>query len=516
MHSSRLVAIVSPSTLSSFPSSSSSFLHFLPTCCPLLSCRFSSSSAMYDVAIIGGGPGGYVASIKAAQMGLKTVCVEKRGTLGGTCLNVGCIPSKALLNISHKYHEMKHDFPKMGIKVDGGYVDINTMLKQKQKAVSGLTAGIEFLFKKNKVDYVKGSARLTSGTSLEVTALDGATNTINSANIIIATGSEPSPMPGGSIQTADEKIIVTSTGALSLEKVPKKLVIIGAGVIGLELGSVWNRLGAEVVVVEFLDRICPSLDAEVGKMFQKLLQKQGFKFHLNTKVTGATVRADGATVTAESVQNGEQILLDADVVLLSVGRRPYTEGLGLKELEIQTDKAGRVIVDDQFCVPGMASVRAIGDVIQGPMLAHKAEEDGIACVELIAGKGAGHVNYHTVPSVVYTHPEVAGVGYTEEQLKDQGIVYTKGIFPFAANSRARTNDDADGMVKMLADKSTDKLLGGWIIGPNAGELIAEVVLALEYGASSEDVARTCHAHPTLSEAVKEACMMACGKAIHFA
>eukprot|EP00922_Rhytidocystis_sp_ex-Travisia-forbesii_P007308 GHVS01010637.1.p1 GENE.GHVS01010637.1~~GHVS01010637.1.p1 ORF type:complete len:503 (+),score=86.43 GHVS01010637.1:21-1529(+) len=499
------------SVLSRNVSSHRSFLFFPP----LSSCSFSSS-AMYDVAIVGGGPGGYVASIKAAQMGLKTVCVEKRGKLGGTCLNVGCIPSKALLNISHKYHEMLHDFPKMGIEVNGGHIDVAKMLKQKEKAVTGLTAGIEFLFKKNKVDYVKGSARLTSGTSLEATCSDGSTQTINSANIIIATGSEPSPIPGGCIQNADEKIIVTSTGALSLEKVPKKLVIIGAGVIGLELGSVWSRLGAEVEVVEFMDRICPSLDAEVGKMFQKLLQKQGIKFHLNAKVTGATVRADGATVTAEPVKGGDQISLDADVVLLSVGRRPYTEGLGLKELNIQTDKAGRVIVDEQYCVPDMPSIRAIGDVIHGPMLAHKAEEDGIACVELIAGKGAGHVNYHTVPSVVYTHPEVAGVGYTEEQLKDQGISYCKGVFPFAANSRARTNDDCDGMVKILVDKSTDKMLGGWIIGPNAGELIAEVVLALEYGASSEDVARTCHAHPTLSEAVKEACMMASGKAIHFA
>lgn len=504
----------------SFCLSSFSRVRFSPASSPLSfryifssSSFFSSSSVgdYYDVAIVGGGPAGYVAAIKAAQLGFKTICVEKRKTLGGTCLNVGCIPSKALLNISQKFYELQHDFPKMGINVAQGSIDVQVMQNQKLKNVKGLTGGIEFLFKKNKVEHVKGTGRLVSGTRIDV---DG--QTIEAKNIIIATGSESSPMPGGAIEMADEKVIVTSTGALSLTQVPNKMVVIGGGVIGLELGSVWRRLGAEVDVVEFLDRICPTLDSEIGKSFQKVLEKQGFKFHLGTKVTGADVREKGATVHAEPVKGGDRISLEADVVLLSVGRRPCTEGLGLTELGILTDKAGRIIVDEEFRIPNLPSVRAIGDVIHGPMLAHKAEEDGIACAELIAGHGAGHVNYHTVPSVVYTHPEVAGVGYTEDQLKDQGVSYGKGVFPFAANSRARTTDDADGLVKILVEKSSDKLLGGWIIGPHAGELIAELVLALEYGASAEDVARTCHAHPTLSEAVKEACMVASsGKAIHF-
>eukprot|EP00386_Alphamonas_edax_P012435 GDKI01038842.1.p1 GENE.GDKI01038842.1~~GDKI01038842.1.p1 ORF type:complete len:505 (-),score=149.19 GDKI01038842.1:185-1699(-) len=478
--------------------------------------RFFSAggSADYDLAVIGGGPGGYVAAIKAAQLGLKTVCVEKRGALGGTCLNVGCIPSKALLNISHKYHEAEHDFKKMGIEVDNLHYDFGKIMGQKEKAVTGLTKGIEGLFKKNKVDYVKGHGKFKSSNELEVSLNEGGSQSIKAKHYLIATGSEPSPMPGGALK-ADEKVVVTSTGALALKSVPKRMIVVGGGVIGLELGSVYKRLGSEVEVVEFMDRICPGMDMEIGKAFNKVLEKQGMKFHLSTKVVGADVREDGATVYVEPAAGGERKALEADVVLLSVGRRPYTEGLGLENVPgVSVDKGGRIEVDHEWRVPSQPHIRAIGDVIKGAMLAHKAEEEGIAAVELIANKGAGHVNYHTIPGVVYTHPEVAGVGYTEEQCKEKGIKYKKGSFPFAANSRARTNDDYDGSVKVLVDEN-DKLIGAHMLGPNAGELLQELVLAMEYGASSEDVARTCHAHPTLSEAVKEACMAACMKPIHF-
>jgi len=464
--------------------------------------------------VIGGGPGGYVAAIKGGQLGLKTVCIEKRGSLGGTCLNVGCIPSKALLNISHKYHEAVHDFQKMGIEVDNLRFDFDKIMGQKVKAVTGLTKGIEGLFKRNKVDYIVGTGKISGATEVTVDKNEGGTEKVSAKNILIATGSEPSPMPGGAVQI-DEKVVVSSTGALSLTQVPKHLVVVGAGVIGLELGSVYARMGAEVTVVEFLDRITPSVDLEISKTFQKILTKQGFKFLLGHKVVGADVRGDGAAVHIEPAKGGDKTSIEADVVLVAVGRRPFTEGLGLQDLGIEMDKLGRVKVDEEFKVPNFPSIRAIGDVIEGPMLAHKAEEDGIAAVELIAGQGPGHVNYNTIPGVVYTHPEVAGVGKTEEELKESGVKYKKGAFPFAANSRARTNDDFDGTVKILTDAATDKLLGAWMIGPNAGELIAEVVLAMEYGAASEDIGRTCHAHPTLSEAVKEACMAAYGKPIHF-
>ncbi|CEM23213.1 unnamed protein product [Vitrella brassicaformis CCMP3155] len=473
------------------------------------------ASEAYDVAVIGGGPGGYVAAIKSAQLGLKTVCVEKRGALGGTCLNVGCIPSKALLNISHKYHEMLHDYAKMGISFDNPAFDVAKMMAQKEKSVKGLTGGIEFLFKRNKVDYIKGWGKLTGPTEVSVDLNEGGSKQLSAKNIIIATGSDPAPMPGGSL-VADEKTILTSTGAIALEDVPKKMVVVGGGYIGLELGSVWGRLGAEIEVVEFTDKIAGTLDGEVGKAFQKTLEKQGMKFHLGTKVVGAEVHANGATVITEPAKGGAQSKIECDKILLSVGRVPFTEGLGLEQLGVTKDKMGRVDVDPHtFQVPNFPSLRAIGDVIVGPMLAHKAEEEGIAAVELIAGQGAGHVNYNAIPGVVYTHPEVAGVGLTEEQCKEQKIAYKKGSFPFAANSRARTNDDSEGLVKVITEAESDKVIGAHMIGPNAGELIAEMVLAIEYGAASEDVARTCHAHPTLSEAVKEACMAAHGKPIHF-
>eukprot|EP00742_Colponemidia_sp_Colp-10_P000962 GILJ01001044.1.p1 GENE.GILJ01001044.1~~GILJ01001044.1.p1 ORF type:complete len:515 (-),score=89.89 GILJ01001044.1:35-1366(-) len=442
---------------------------------------------------------------------MKVACVEKRGALGGTCLNVGCIPSKALLHSSHMYEDAVKHFPNYGITATNVTFDLSKMMGQKSKAVTGLTRGIEGLFKKNKVDYVKGFGRLSSPTTIAVTKEDNTETTLTADKIIIATGSEPSPLPGNVIPI-DEKIVVSSTGALSLTSVPKKLVVVGGGVIGLELGSVYRRLGSEVTVVEFLDRITPSLDNEIGKTFQRILEKQGMKFKLGTKVVGGDVRADGVTVHVEPAKGGDRESIEADIVLVSTGRRPYTEKLGVKELGVEMDKAGRILVNDHFQT-NVKSVYAIGDCIPGPMLAHKAEEEGIACVEIMAGTG-GHVNYQTIPGVIYTYPEVATVGQTEEQLKEANIKYRKGTFPFMANSRAKTNDTAEGSVKMLADAETDRILGVHIIGPNAGEMIAEAVLAMEYGASSEDVARTCHAHPTLSEALKEAAMATYDKPIH--
>eukprot|EP00250_Pteridium_aquilinum_P033684 c6088_g1_i1 orf=155-1708(+) len=470
----------------------------------------SAQEEQSDVVVIGGGPGGYVAAIKASQLGLKTTCVEKRGALGGTCLNVGCIPSKALLHSSHMFYEAKHAFSNHGVKVGSVEIDVPAMMAQKDKAVSGLTKGIEGLFKKNKVTYVKGSGKISSPGEISVDLLEGGTKTLKAKSIIIATGSEVKSLPG---ITIDEKKIVSSTGALCLPEVPKKLVVIGAGYIGLEMGSVWGRLGSEVTVVEFADTIVPSLDAEIRTSFQRTLEKQKMKFKLKTKVVSVDASGSGVKLVLEPSSGGEQSILEADVVLVSAGRVPYTKGLGLEEAGVKVDKFGRVEVDNHFQtnVPG---IYAIGDIIPGPMLAHKAEEDGVACVELLAGK-AGHVNYDTVPGVVYTHPEVASVGKTEEQVKASGIKYNVGKFPFMANSRARTIDDADGMVKIIADKETDKVLGVHIMGPNAGELIHEAVLALEYGASSEDIARTCHGHPTLSEAVKEAALATHSKAIHF-
>ncbi|KIM64510.1 hypothetical protein SCLCIDRAFT_115289 [Scleroderma citrinum Foug A] len=473
----------------------------------------ATSSAPYDAVIIGGGPGGYVAAIKAAQLGLRTACIEKRGALGGTCLNVGCIPSKAMLNNSHLYHQTQHDLQRRGIDVGSVSLNLAQMLKAKDQSVVGLTKGIEVLFKQNKVDYIKGAASFVSPNRIAVKLLDGGETEVEATNIIIATGSEVAPFPGGAIQI-DEKQIVSSTGALELQQVPGKMVVIGGGIIGLEMGSVWSRLGSEVTVVEFLGGIGGAgIDEEVAKQFQKFLTKQGLKFKLNTKVLSAEKQDGKVIVHTQSAKGDKEESLEADVVLVSVGRRPYTEGLNLEAAGVQLDNKGRIVIDDQFTTSAK-HIRCIGDVTFGPMLAHKAEEEGIAAVEYIK-HGHGHVNYNAIPSVVYTHPEVAWVGKTEQDLKAAGVQYNIGKFPFAANSRAKTNLDTEGFVKFLAEKETDKILGVHIIGPNAGEMIAEAVLAIEYGASSEDIARTTHAHPTLSEAFKEAAMAAYSKPIHF-
>jgi len=477
---------------------------------------FSAAAAddVYDLVVVGGGPGGYVGSIKAAQMGMKVACVEKRGTLGGTCLNVGCIPSKALLNNSHLYHQAKNDFASRGIIIEGGLkVDLTKMMDQKTKNVSALTGGIEGLFKKNKVDYVKGMGKLTSTTSVEVQLSDGGTQTLKTKNIMLATGSEVMPFPG---VTIDEKTVVSSTGALSLEKIPEKMVVIGAGVIGLELGSVWERLGSKVTVVEFMDSIGGAgIDAEVAKTFQRVLKKQGLSFKLKTKVMGIEKKPDGSlAVNVEAAAGGKAEAIDCDVALVCIGRRPYTDSLGLEAAGITMAEKGKVAVNSQFQT-NVPNVYAIGDIIDGPMLAHKAEDEGVLAVEAMQGAHV-HLDYNMVPSVVYTHPEVAWVGKTEEQLKAAGVEYKKGNFPFMANSRAKTNADTDGFVKVLTDAATDKLLGVHIINSAAGELIGEACLAMEYGASSEDIARVCHAHPTLSEALKGACQQtATGKSINF-
>ncbi len=455
--------------------------------------------AQYDVVIIGGGPGGYNAAIRAGQLGLKVACVEKREVLGGTCLNVGCMPSKALLHASELYDAAQSEFATLGIEVQPK-LNLGQMMKQKADSVTALTKGIEFLFKKNKADWIKGAGKIAGPGKVEVTAEDGAVTTLEAKNIVIATGSEPSPLPG---VTVDQKRIVDSTGALSLPEVPKSLVVIGAGIIGLELGSVWRRLGAEVTVVEFLDRITPGMDGEAAKTFQRALTKQGIKFKLGAKVTGAKAGKSDVTLTVEPVAGGEPETLKADYVLLAIGRRPYTEGLGLESVGVTPDKRG-VIETDHFktSAPG---VWAIGDAIKGPMLAHKAEEDAVACIELIAGK-AGHVDYDLVPSVVYTAPEVAWVGKTEEQLKEAGVAYKAGKFPFTANSRAKINHETEGFVKVLADAKTDEILGVHIVGPQAGEMIGEYCVAMAFKAASEDVARICHPHPTRSEAGRQAAM----------
>ncbi|KAF9148457.1 dihydrolipoamide dehydrogenase precursor [Linnemannia schmuckeri] len=472
---------------------------------------YSTATEELDLVVIGGGPGGYVAAIKAAQLGLKTACVEKRGALGGTCLNVGCIPSKAMLNNSHIYHQTQHDLKARGIDVGSVALNLPVMLKAKTTAVTGLTKGIEGLFKKNKVAYHKGAGKFLNANEIEVTGNDGTVSTLKAKNILIATGSVPSGFPGIEI---DEKKIVTSTGALDLQEVPKKMVVIGAGVIGLELGSVWQRLGAEVTVVEYLGAIGAGMDSDMAKAFHRTLSKQGFKFKLSTKVIGTEQLADGRVgVKVEAAKGGNAETLEADVVLVSIGRKPYTEGLGLENVGIQVDERGRIPIDSEFRT-SVPNIRCIGDVTYGAMLAHKAEEEGIAAVEYMNG-GHGHVNYDVIPSVIYTHPEVAWCGKSEDEVKKSGVAYNVGTFPFAANSRARTNADAEGMVKMISDKETDRILGIHIMGPNAGEMIAEGVLAMEYGASSEDIARTCHAHPTLSEAFKEAAMATHGKPIHF-
>ena len=466
-------------------------------------------SNSFDVVVIGGGPGGYVAAIRAAQLGLKTACVEKRGALGGTCLNVGCIPSKALLSASHAYEAAAHHYGAFGVKVGKVEMDVAAMQGHKEKVVTDNTKGIEFLFKKNKVTYIVGAGTITAPGQIKVTAKDGSTQDIAAKAIIIATGSDVTPLPGVEI---DEEVIVSSTGALALPKVPKSMVVIGAGVIGLELGTVWRRLGTEVTVVEFLDKILPFNDGEVSKSMQKILAKQGFTFKLGTKVTKAVKKGGHAVLTIEPAAGGAAEEIKADVVLVAIGRKPYTEGLGLENVGIVTDKRGFIPVNGHYqtSVPG---IYAIGDVIGGAMLAHKAEEEGVALAEMLAGQH-GHVNYDAIPAVVYTWPEVASVGKTEEQLKAEGVAYKAGKFPFTANGRARSMNETEGFVKVLADAATDRVLGAHIVGANAGDLLAELVMAMEFGAASEDVARTCHAHPGLGEAVKEACLAVLGRALH--
>jgi len=436
-----------------------------------------------------------------------------RGSLGGTCLNVGCIPSKALLQSSHHYHDAKHHFESHGIVFDGDVsMDVDKMMDTKAKTVKGLTGGIEHLLKKHKVDYFKGKGKLSGPNGVQVDLIDGGSQTLDGKNILIATGSEVTPLPPVPVDNETGKII-DSTGALDIKEIPKKMAVVGGGVIGLEMGSVWSRLGTDVTVIEFMDRLCPSMDQEVTKKFQTILKKQGFKFQLKTKVTESKVEGDGVVITTEPSKGGDAKSDKYDVVLVATGRRPYTDGLGLEDLGIQTDKLGRIEVNNHFQT-AVPNIYAVGDCIDGPMLAHKAEEEGIAVVETIAGF-SGHVNYDAIPGVIYTFPEVASVGKTEEELKEAGVSYASGNFPFAANSRARANGSSDGFVKVLADKETDRILGVHIIGANAGEMIAEGVIGIEYGASSEDIARTCHAHPTLSEAFKEACMDTYDKPIHF-
>ena len=465
----------------------------------------------YDVVVIGAGPGGYVAAIKAAQLGLKTAIVEKRDTLGGTCLNVGCIPSKALLYASEIFASAQHGFEALGVSVSKPKLDLAGMMAHKQKTVDGNTSGVAFLMKKNKIDTVYGTARILGAGKVEVAAKDGSKQTLETKNIIIATGSDVAGIPGMKIDI-DEKVIVSSTGALSLSKVPQHMVVVGAGVIGSELGSVWSRLGAKVTVVEFLDKVLGPMDGEVSKQFQKLMEKQGIEYKLGAKVTGVEKTAAGAKVTFEPVKGGSAETLDADIVLVATGRRPYTEGLGLNEAGVTLDERGRVNIDSHWQT-NIAGIYAIGDVVKGPMLAHKAEDEGVALAEILAGQ-KGHVNYDVIPSVVYTEPEVASVGKTEEELKAAGIEYRVGKFPFSANGRARAMLKTDGFVKILACAKTDKVLGGHILGFGAGEMIHEIAVLMEFGGSSEDLARTCHAHPTMSEAVKEAALAAFAKPIN--
>ncbi len=466
------------------------------------------SDTHFDLIVIGAGPGGYVAAIRAAQLGMKTACIDKRGTWGGTCLNVGCIPSKALLHSSEKFEEAQHHLAEHGVKVSKVELDLKALLARKDKVVSDLTKGIDFLFKKNKVTGLVGTGRIVKAGEVEVD--DGKKKTTYTAgNILIATGSEVAPLPGVDI---DEDRIVSSTGALSLDSVPKHLVVVGGGDIGLEMGSVWRRLGSKVTVVEFLDSIVPNMDQEVGKALHKTLEKQGMEFRLGTKVTAAKTTKTQVTLTVEPAKGGDAEDIKCDVVLVSIGRRPFTDGLGLDEVGVERDDRGVIQVDGDFKT-SVDGIYAIGDAIPGPMLAHKAEEEGIACVERLAGQ-ATHINYDAIPAVVYTWPEAASVGRTEEQLKEAGVAYSKGAFPFQANSRARANGDTEGFVKILADAATDEVLGVHIIGPDAGTMIAELALAMEFGASSEDIARTCHAHPTLNEAVKEAALAVEGSPIH--
>ncbi|MCI4666230.1 MAG: dihydrolipoyl dehydrogenase [Neomegalonema sp.] len=466
--------------------------------------------AAYDVVVIGGGPGGYVCAIRAAQLGLKVACVEGRGKLGGTCLNVGCIPSKAMLHSSELAHEAVHNFAEMGLKVKGLDVDMKKMHAYKQGVIDGNTQGIEFLFKKNKVDYVRGWGRIASASEVVVELLDGGSQSLEARNVVIATGSEPSTLPFAEV---DQKQIVDSTGALEIAEPPKRLVVIGAGVIGLELGSVWSRLGSEVTVLEYLDHITPGMDAEISRQFQKILGKQGLKFVLGAAVQSVEKSKKAVKVGYKLRKDDSAGEIDADVVLVATGRRPFTKGLGLAELGVQMTDRGQVVTDNQWRT-NISGVWAIGDVIDGPMLAHKAEDEGVAVAEAIAGQH-GHVNYGVIPSVIYTTPEVASVGETEEQLKARAQEYKVGKFPFMANGRAKANFATEGFVKVLADKKTDRILGVHVIGPAAGDMIHEFCVAMEFGASAEDVARTCHAHPTFSEAMREAAMAAAlGAPIH--
>lgn len=470
----------------------------------------------YDVVVVGAGPGGYVAAIKAAQLGLKTAVVESRdtGKLGGTCLNVGCIPSKAMLHGTHLLHQVQHDIGYHGIEINGDIeMNFDKLLGAKDKAIDGLTGGVQFLMKKNKVETLLGHGKIIGKNEISVAMSDGSNKSIQTENIIIATGSEVTPLPPVPVNNEGGQV-VDSTGALNnIKKVPKTMAVVGGGVIGLEMGSVYSRLGTEVTVIEFLDRICPTMDEGLTKEFQKNLKKQGIKFKLSHKVSSSEVGGDGVTLNVEPSKGGDVKAEKYDVVLVATGRRPFTKGLGLEEMGVQMDKLGRVEVDDSFRT-NIPNIYAIGDVIDGPMLAHKAEEEGIAAVEIIKGEH-GHVNYDAIPGVVYTYPEVASVGKTEEELKEMGVKYNVGSFPFSANSRAKAIADFPGMVKMLSDAETDAVLGVHIIGPNAGEMIAEGVIGMEYGASSEDFGRTCHAHPTLSEAFKEAAMATYDKPIHF-
>jgi dihydrolipoamide dehydrogenase len=465
--------------------------------------------ATYDLIVIGTGPGGYVCAIRAAQLSMKVAVVEKNATLGGTCLNVGCMPSKALLHASEMFEEAGHSFAKMGIGVDAPKLDLPAMMNFKQQGIDGNVKGVEFLMKKNKIDVISGKGKILGAGKVEVSGADGKTRTVEARNIVIATGSDVAKLKGIEI---DGKRIVSSTGALSLEKVPGKLLIVGAGVIGLELGSVWHRLGAQVTVVEFLDRILPGMDGEIARQFQRILEKQGFAFRLGAKITG--VDASGKTLVAkvEPAAGGAAETIEADIVLVCIGRTPYTDGLGLKEAGVALDSRGRVEIDAHFAT-SVKGVYAIGDVVRGPMLAHKAEDEGVACAEILAGQ-AGHVNYDVIPGVVYTTPEVSSVGKTEEELKQAGTAYTVGKFPFTANGRSKVNQTTEGFVKILADAKTDRVLGVHIIGREAGEMIHEACVLMEFGGSAEDLARTCHAHPTRSEAIKEAALAVGKRAIH--
>jgi dihydrolipoamide dehydrogenase len=462
----------------------------------------------YDLIVIGSGPGGYFCAIRAAQLGLKTAVVEKNATFGGTCLNVGCIPSKALLHASELYEEAGDSFAKMGIKVGKPSVELPALLKYKDQNVEANVNGVAFLFKKNKIETFRGAARIAAPGQVEVKSDDGKAQTLETKNIVIATGSDVARLNGIDI---DEKRIVSSTGALELPKVPQKLLVVGAGIIGLELGSVWRRLGAQVTIVEFLDHILPGIDGEVGRQFQRMLQKQGIAFKLSSKVTAIDTSAKTLKVKVEPAAGGAAETIEADVVLVAIGRVPFTDGLGLEAVGVKKDNRGRVVIDEHFRT-NVAGIYAIGDVVAGPMLAHKAEDEGVAAAEIIAGQ-AGHVNYDVIPNVVYTFPEIASVGKTEEELKAAGVAYQVGKFPFTANARARANLATEGFVKILADAKTDRVLGVHILGADAEAMIAEAAIAMEFGASSEDIARTCHAHPTLSEAVREAALAVSKRAI---